>query len=94
MGWPVEVLKRWMSAEEFDLWCRYYRHHPFDDQSNFHVPIAALQAQVATAFGGKATLKDFLIFRDKEEDEVDLDEKFRRFFAQLRSPDDDPEDPA
>lgn len=81
MGWPVDWLKQMISAEEFDLWCKYYRHHPFDDQSNHHVPIASLQTTVANLAGNKAKLTDFLVFRKRDDDKPDLDAKLRRLFA-------------
>jgi hypothetical protein len=37
-------------------------------QSNHHLPIAYLHAQVANLAGGKRSLRDFLIFRPKAED--------------------------
>lgn len=33
-----------MDADEFDGWLLWDRFFPLDDQSNFHVPIAALHA--------------------------------------------------
>ncbi len=83
MGWPVEWLKRMISVEEFDLWCRYYQRQPFDDQSNHHVPLASLQATVANFGGGKKKLTDFLVFRKSDDEKPDLDAKLRTLFASL-----------
>jgi hypothetical protein len=91
MGWPVEWLKRMISADEFDLWCRYYERRPFDDENVHHVPVAALTREFVGMFRGSdqepLTLSDFLVFhpRNKSTDEPDgqapnLDFKLRSFF--------------
>ena len=58
-----------MPAEEFDDWCIYHRHFPLDDQSNFHYPIAQLEAtliNINRAQGAPAvTLFDRLIFKKR-----------------------------
>lgn len=40
----VDWLKEIMPADEFDRWVAYYRIRPFDDESNFQIPIAGLHA--------------------------------------------------
>jgi len=88
MGWPVEWLKRMMSAEEFDMWCRYYRERPFDDESVHHVPIALLTSTYVNAHiqRGKPRVKvsDFLVFRQNRETSAeDLSERIKAAFAAL-----------
>lgn len=88
MGWPVEWLQRMMSAKEFDRWCEFYRHHPFDDESVHNAPLALLTSIYVNAHQPKGVRKtnasDFLLFRDRTEKPVDLDAKFRAFFGSLK----------
>ncbi len=62
-----------MSGREIAELRYYLKHHPIDDQANFHVPIASLQATVQNLMGGKAKMIDNLLYRERE-DEADDDE--------------------
>ncbi len=88
MGWPVQWLKRMISGAEFDLWCRYFKHHPFDDESVHHAPLAMLTSIYVNAHqerGAQRTVaSDFMIFRKPKPKPVDLDAKFRLFFASVK----------
>lgn len=42
MGYPIAVLKRWMTHREFAEWCWAFDAEPFDDQRCHDLP-AALQ---------------------------------------------------
>jgi hypothetical protein len=51
----------------------YNARNPFDDQSNFHLPLAALQAQVAALAGAQPKpLSNYLLFR-AQDFESDID---------------------
>ena len=83
MGWPVRWLKEMIDESEFALWCKYFQHRPFDDQSNFHYPIANLTATVANLAGGSRKLTDFLIFRKQDPggSDSEIDVLLRQNFA-------------
>lgn len=88
MGWPVEWLKRMISAREFEMWCKYFRRRPFDDESVYHVPIAQLASLYTNAHLAEnkesTTPSDFLTFRPKQTQSVDLDAKFKAFFLRFQ----------
>jgi hypothetical protein len=66
------VAKQILTSREASELKAYVARNPIDDQSNHHVPIAHLHAQVANLAGGNRQLKDYLIFRPKLED-ADID---------------------
>lgn len=67
-GLPPRVAKKLLTSREASELKAYVARNPIDDQSNHHLPVAYLHAQVANLAGGKRTLRDFLIFRSKAED--------------------------
>lgn len=60
-----------MSAEEFDEWCLYHQQFPLDDQSNFHYPIAQLEATLININRAQSTppvsFQDRLMFKPRKE---------------------------
>lgn len=89
MGWPVEWLKRMISAREFDMWCKYFERRPFDDESVHHVPIALLTSTYVNSQLPKGadgtTASDFLVFRKKEpEKPADVGAKFVAFLSRFK----------
>ena len=97
---PVFQLKETIDADEFDGWCRFMRHYPFDPESMYLVPAALVASTIVNAHGGgrdgrPVTIRDLLPERapPKPEDPKALDEKFRSFFR--RQPhNDSSEEPA
>jgi hypothetical protein len=53
----------------------YCERNPIDDQSNFHLPLANFQALFANANRAPGTkamnLRDFLLFREREEPDIE-----------------------
>lgn len=78
MGWPIKWLKEMIDEEEFEVWCRYFRRHPFDPVSLHQIPTAQLCAMYAGAHSaqGSATPRpsDFLP-GIREESDADIERK-------------------
>jgi hypothetical protein len=92
-GWPnVDALMESMSDAQARMWIRFYRRYPFDPESMYFKPAAAIAASIVNANGGvkgKAIGVDKTLdmIRDRPpEKPVSLDEKFRRMFASKKQP--------
>lgn len=68
---PPRVAKAYFTNREALQLKRYARHHPIDDQSNHHLPVAHLHASMRNMMGGKVELSDLMIFREREEMHID-----------------------
>lgn len=66
-GVPPRVAKRRLTVREAREFFAYCEAFPIDDQSNHHMPIAFLHSTVRNMMGGKATIRDCMLFADKQE---------------------------
>lgn len=76
-GVPVTVLRETIDADEFDGWCRFYRHCPFDPESLHWGPAAMITATIINAHGGDknrnaVSAERFIPSRARSTDEVQV----------------------
>lgn len=72
-GIPPRKAKAMFTSREVAEMFAYCERNPIDDQSNFHLPLASLQASFHNANRGdgskEAKLRDFLLFRERDEED-------------------------